>query len=330
MTDLDDKDRFVMGLGRYFRLRGLLALAFLFWSLTNYAFAEKIVIPKGPGLNCQRIVSVSPALSDMMMDLKLDSNIVGSTRYGRLPESSTREVVGGYFDLNFEKVVSLKPDIVFLEGNMNNPITERLDALGIKNRAYSLDTLDEMEAAKQEIANYCEGEVTIGVGTLKEQIDSLLQKAKAQAKTKGKRNDKTDTKPRVLILYNYGSSAEKILPKLAAGRSFHGELLEALEMENVYIGSLNAPELGRESIGLLNPEWIFILNGEMDDLKAPRDLLRVEHIAPKWDFLMNVDALKNQRVYELYGFYTQIPSVSAMRNLAKVMTELVYSSDKPE
>lgn len=281
--------------------------------LLSVSAAEYVVIPKGEGLSCQRIVSVSPALSDMMSELKIDDRIVGATRYCKLPFSKSREIVGGYFDLNFEKVVSLKPDIVFLEGTINNPISRKLNALGIKNRVFSLDTLDEMEAAKQEIGHYCEGEVVIGGNALRDNLASLVPKREGDA-----------TKPRVLILYNYGDNATKILPRLAAGRSFHGELLDALSMENVYLGSLNAPELTREAIALLNPEWIFILNGLIGDSHAGRDGLEIENIQPKWEFLSGVDAVQNNRVYEIKGFYTQIPSVTAMRRLGSVFAELIY------
>lgn len=282
----------------------------------SFAAAEYVVIPKGEGLNCQRIVSVSPALSDMMSELKIDDRIVGATRYCKLPFSKSREIVGGYFDLNFEKVVSLKPDIVFLEGTINNPISQKLDSLGIKNRVFSLDTLDEMEAAKQEIGHYCEGQVVIGGKTLRDHLASFISKDR-----------KDSVKPRVLILYNYGDNAVKILPRLAAGRSFHGELLDALAMENVYLGSLNAPELTREAISLLNPEWIFILNGLVGDQTIGRDALDVEQIQPKWEFLSTVDAVQNNHVYEIKGFYTQIPSVTAMRRLGSIFAELVYSDD---
>lgn len=293
------------------RLGSLLLLFFM-----SFAAAEYVVIPKGEGLNCQRIVSVSPALSDMMSELKIDDRIVGATRYCKLPFSKSREIVGGYFDLNFEKVVSLKPDIVFLEGTNNNPVAQKLDSLGIKNRVFSLDTLDEMEAAKQEIGHYCEGQVVIGGKTLRDNLADFVSK-----------NRDGKSKPRVLILYHYGENAAKILPRLAAGRSFHGELLDALSMENVYLGSLNAPELTREAISLLNPEWIFILNGLVGDHTIGRDALDVEQIQPKWEFLSAVDAVQAKHVYEIKGFYTQIPSVTAMRRLGSVFAELVYSDD---
>lgn len=293
-------------------IRFSVALFFL-WS---FAAADYVVIPKGEGLNCQRIVSVSPALSDMMSELKIDDRIVGATRYCKLPFSRSREIVGGYFDLNFEKVASLKPDIVFLEGTINNPVAQRLDALGVKNRVFSLDTLDEMEAAKQEIGHYCEGQVVIGGTTLRDDLKSFIPQDQMR-----------ETKPRVLILYNYGDNVAKILPRLAAGRSFHGELLDTLEMENVYLGSLNAPELTREAISLLNPEWIFILNGLVGDSIAGRDALDVVKVQPKWEFLSAVDAVQNQRVYEIKGFYTQIPSVTAMRRLGSVFAELAYHSE---
>ncbi|MDM1545069.1 ABC transporter substrate-binding protein [Ignatzschineria indica] len=276
-------------------------------------FAATMTIPKGESRQCQRIVSISPALSDMLVEMELEEHIVGATRYDRLPATEKREIIGGYFDLNIEKVVSLKPDIVFLEGNVNNSISERLATLGVKNRVYALDTIEEIEAAKQEIGHYCEGKMEIHSQTLKDQLAALTPL-----------DELDQEKPRVLILYNYGDHAETILPKLAAGRSFHGELLETLGMRNVYLGSLNAPELTREAISILNPEWIFILNGAVDDTSLTRNELVVKQLSPRWEFLSRVDAVKNHHVYEIFGFYTQIPSVSAMKQLAALFAQLVY------
>ena len=279
----------------------------------GFAFAEHVDVAQAKGGHCQRIVSISPALSDMMAELDLDENVIGATRYCKLPYLAERQIVGGYFDLNFEKVASLKPDIVFLEGAVHNPVANRLDELGIKNRVFPLDTLDEMESAKNEIALYCDGVIVSEEQTLRAELATYVpEKAKHERK------------PRVLILYNYGDNAAKILPRLAAGRSFHGELLDALRMENVYVGSLNAPELTREAIALLNPEWIFILNSLVGDPNAGREILDVERIAPKWEFLAAVDAVYNDQVYEIRGFYTQIPSVAAMRKLGHIFASLVY------
>lgn len=301
---------------KYFHVRYLVGFLLVF--LMSLANAETVVIPKGEGLNCQRIVSISPALTDMMVELKLDDRIVGATRYGRLPENHPHEIVGGYFDLNFEKVVVLKPDVVFLESSVNSPIVQRLDSLGLRYRAFSLDTIDEIEAAKQEIANYCEGEVIVGLDTLIDRIGNLVPDNSQST---------NETVPRVLILYSYGDSAEKVLPKLAAGRSFHGELLDVLQMENVYVGALNAPELSREAISLLNPQWIFILNAGLEDVDLQRDEIIVTNIQPKWDFLQGIEAVKNHHVYELKGFYTQLPSVAAMRTLAKIFASTVYAKE---
>lgn len=295
-------------IGKWFALGMLLLVA-------QFAQAENLVLPKGESLNCQRIVSISPAISDILMDLKLEDNVIGATRYCKLPEKKDRELVGGYFDLNIEKVMSLRPDIVFLEGMPNNPISQRLDSLGIKNRAFALDTLDEMEGAKQEIGHYCEGEIVIDGLTLKEFLAYKVPQ------------NVTDH-PKVLILYNYGESSEKILPRLAAGRSFHGELLETLGMENVYLGSLNAPELTREAISLLNPEWIFILNGLITDPEQPYNVLEVQNIHPKWEFLSGVKAVQQSHVYEIRGFYTQIPSVAAMEQLGETLSQLVYGDQR--
>ena len=61
----------------------------------------------------QRIISLSPNLTEMIYDLGAKDRLVGDTDYCQFPaEAKKKEKIGGWINPNFEKIVSLKPDLV--------------------------------------------------------------------------------------------------------------------------------------------------------------------------------------------------------------------------
>jgi iron complex transport system substrate-binding protein len=69
----------------------------------------------------QRIVSLSPNITEILFSLDLGEKIVGVTRYCDYPpQALEKEEVGGMVDLNLEKIYSLNPDLVI--GFRGNPL----------------------------------------------------------------------------------------------------------------------------------------------------------------------------------------------------------------
>ncbi|HSG28098.1 MAG TPA: helical backbone metal receptor, partial [Candidatus Krumholzibacterium sp.] len=62
-----------------------------------------------------RVVSLSPSTTEIMFDLGLGGTLVGVSRFCQLPEGfGDIEKMGGYLDPNYEKIASLRPDVVLL------------------------------------------------------------------------------------------------------------------------------------------------------------------------------------------------------------------------
>jgi len=78
----------------------------------------------------QRIISLAPNITEILFDLDLGEKVVGVTRYCDFPEKALKkEKIGGMIDLNLEKIIALKPDLII--GFRGNPlrIIERLRSL---------------------------------------------------------------------------------------------------------------------------------------------------------------------------------------------------------
>lgn len=67
----------------------------------------------------QRILSLGPSITEMLYTLGLESRVVGVTSYCNYPpQAAKKPKVGAAVDLNEEKVISLKPDLILtLEGD---------------------------------------------------------------------------------------------------------------------------------------------------------------------------------------------------------------------
>ena len=73
-----------------------------------------------PKSKIERIVSLAPNLTELLFTLKVGNKIVGNTKYCNYPDSAKSiEKVGDLLTVDAEKIVTLKPDIIFItvEGN---------------------------------------------------------------------------------------------------------------------------------------------------------------------------------------------------------------------
>lgn len=81
-----------------------------------------------------RVISLAPNITEMIYLLEVDSTLVGNTKYCYYPEEAKSITkVGDMITFNFEKIVELSPDLIFLtvEGNQKTAYDKLID-LGLK------------------------------------------------------------------------------------------------------------------------------------------------------------------------------------------------------
>ncbi len=89
---------------------------------------RRLRIPNPP----KRIVSMAPSITEILFTLGLREEIVGVTDFCDYPEAvSTKQRIGGFVNPSIEKIVSLKPDLIFgiRDGNRMDTV-HRLSDLG--------------------------------------------------------------------------------------------------------------------------------------------------------------------------------------------------------
>lgn len=91
-------------------------------------YNNTITIPSNP----QRIVSLSPAVTEIIFDLGKSDLLVGRTDFCTYPEEALQiESVGGISNLNVEKILSLHPDLVISGSMIPQKAAEHLHSLGV-------------------------------------------------------------------------------------------------------------------------------------------------------------------------------------------------------
>ena len=90
-------------------------------------YGRTVVVPAQP----QRVVSLSPAVTEIMFALGADDLLVGRTDFCEYPdEASQIPSIGGISNLNIEKILSLKPDLVISGSMVGKKATDQMDQMG--------------------------------------------------------------------------------------------------------------------------------------------------------------------------------------------------------
>lgn len=82
-------------------------------------------------IECDRIVSISPSVTETLYAAGLGNHVVGISKYDTYPPEALKlPVVGGLLDPNLELIVSLKPTLV-VGLTEQQDVTQKLSSLGI-------------------------------------------------------------------------------------------------------------------------------------------------------------------------------------------------------
>ncbi|MFC2056772.1 ABC transporter substrate-binding protein [Chloroflexota bacterium] len=104
--------------------------------------ADKVVrIEKEP----ERIVSLSPSNTEIVYALELQEKLVAVTEYCHYPEAAQQKPkIGGFSNVDIEKVVAMEPDLVLAANMHKDEITTELERLGITVLTINPKTIDDV------------------------------------------------------------------------------------------------------------------------------------------------------------------------------------------
>ncbi|WP_397391348.1 ABC transporter substrate-binding protein [Polynucleobacter sp.] len=205
-----------------------------------------VVFDKPP----QRIVSLLPSLTESVCALGKCSALVGVDRFSNWPKSiQDLPKLGGMGEINIERIVQLKPDVVLLE--KASPVITRLNGLGINTFVLDVKSMSDEERALQKL------DLVLGTsesGRVWNQIQKEILRANKQLSTKGES---------IRVYFEVNPA-----PFAAGSTSFIGEILTQLDLVNIIPKSLGPfPKINPEFVVQAKPDVILPTESTAADIQ---------------------------------------------------------------
>lgn len=249
----------------------LWSLSILLWAVAAFAAPP------------QRIVSVSPTLTEILYGLGVFDRVVGVTDFCTYPpEAMTRTHVGGWSDPNLERIVSLHPDLVVLTEGQTPTLEFNLRKLGINSVKTRSQTVADVFTAI--------GEVGRAVG--KEHEAQELIRSTQTALDKVRKRTSGTSRPTVVIAVDRAPGSLRDL-YIATQGSYLADLVEMAG------GHVVAPPT-QSGYSKINKETLVALNADIVLELRPGSLAKdAQNAHSDWEELPALKAVKNHKVYEL-------------------------------
>lgn len=198
----------------------------------------------------QRIVSLLPSLTESVCALGKCSALVGVDRFSNWPKSIQElPKLGGMGDINIERIVQLKPDVVLLE--KASPVIARLNGLGIKTFALDIKSMGDEERALQKLDRVLGTSESPRVWN---QVQKEIMRANKQLSANGRN---------IRVYFEVNPA-----PFAAGNTSFIGEILTQLDLVNIIPESLGPfPKINPEFVVQAKPDFILLTESTVADIQ---------------------------------------------------------------
>ena len=249
-----------------------------------------------------RIVTLSPAINEIVFALGCGKEVAGATQYADFPKDAQNiPRIGGYNNISIEKIASLHPTLVIAETS-DKEVTNKLERLGIKTASVNTDSLNNIKLTILDIG--AKLNKTSEAKSIVANIDKELQRLELKPRTNQK----------MLIVFGVNVDITKNV-YVAGNNLYFGELIKKSGFKNA-VNKPAQPILGLEGIIACNPDIIIILFPY-----AKEQHISTEQIKASWSALP-IKAAKSGAIFVLKDDYVSIPSnriVLLMQDLEKII-----------
>ena len=248
----------------------------------------------------RRVLALAPSMTEMLFAVADTATIVARCPQDNYPAAVYRKPVVNNYPVDLEKLVLLKPDVVFtVEGITSVDDAQRLQQLGIPVYYLRFRRVEDVFTGLEEV-----GRLLGRQPQARHLTDSLRQQLRQLTSVAPRQN----TGPRVLAItwqdpiYCYGQNTlftDEI--RLAGGRNAVTETFPQ-----------PYPALTREYVLKLNPD--VLLGGSFEKLDST--------FFKNYPELKRISAYKNRRVYPITGNLLERPGprvVESVRELQEVL-----------
>jgi iron complex transport system substrate-binding protein len=289
----------------FVRLILFLPLVIFLGTSTSFSAATKFIDEVGREVTFafppRKIVSLAPNITEILFSLGLNGEIVGVSIHCNFPEKAkTKPRVGSYISLDFEKITSLKPDLIIATGAGNTrDMVDRLGRLGFPT--YVIYPRDFNDIVKS----------ILHIGQIVNREKEARQIAEEMKKRSQRVIGLTRGLPRLKVFIEIGDA-----PIVTVGKgSFADDLIRLAGGENIAGKEKEVyPRLGMEEILKRSPDVIVIssMNPKGDYQK----------ILQEWNRWKSIPAVKSGRIHLIDSDLLDRPSpriIDGLEELAKVL-----------
>jgi iron complex transport system substrate-binding protein len=229
----------------------------------------------------QRIISLSPNLTEMIYDMGAQDQLVGDTDYCKFPpDAQKKEKIGGWVNPNIEKMVSLKPDLI-IGLKFHDKTVNTLKKLQIPVVVLNCDSVEDI------LATYTQLGKLLGHGQQAEAARKILigRLDKIKERAKGK-------KP-LSVLFVVGRNPGTVDQVYAVGgKNFINELVGMAGGVNVMADAMTGyPLVSKEVLIQRNPDLI------VDSVLSHELKARKMENKSAWDQMPVLKAVQQKHVY---------------------------------
>jgi len=247
----------------------------------------------------QRIVSLVPAVTEELYLLGVGDKIVGVTLYcHRPPQAQTKEKVGTVIDVNIEKIIELRPDLVIA-----SPLTDHKQIRKLRRLELRVEIFD----APTDFQGLCESFLPLSQFVGKEQkAEEVLERTKRKLKAVKK---EIEGIAKSCVFVQIGAN-----PLFTAkGDSFINDLIECAGGINI-AGDAKTGIFSREEVIKRNPETILIVTMGIVG----------EREKEVWFKYESIGAVKNGRIFTVDSYRVCSPTPVSFVETVKELVRLFH------
>ena len=251
----------------------------------------------------ERIVSLSPSITEIIYGLGAGNELVGTSSYSLYPKAAQKlPIVGGYTKPNIEKIIALKPSLVVGQ-TFNRETLQKLHHFHIKTLMLQLKTIADIQNSIALL-----GKTIAKTPNANKLITNITDAIKSITKNKDPHS--------VLIVYGLKEDLRNGI--YAAGKNiFFNDIIKLSGNTNVCENMHSEqPVLSYENIIALNPEQIIILHS-----RATEPNVNVKRALQSWYALPTL-AAKNGQISVVDEDYLHIPSQRVALTIKRLAKEM--------
>lgn len=273
----------------------IITIVILLASCNNTTYNKKQMPDNG-----LRIISLVPSVTKELMDLNMTQNIVGATSYCDISAKNKDLIVGSAIDVNIEKVLLLKPDIVFA-----SDLIKQADINTLKHNSIKVHMLNKMHSYNEICTHFIE------IGTIvnkAELVESIVSKSKI--KIDSLISSITAQSDSLEIFFQIGSKPIfSVIPN-----TFMNDYIIFAGCKNI-MSDLNKGTVTRESVLERNPDIIFITTMGITD-NNEKDI---------WESYTELNAVKKSNIFIIDTKIASSPTVLSFTETFEQVVNCIYN-----